>query len=144
MACCRLASKYEPNEYPSHDPANALEPEPSLPEITPWRLDSWAGSATGIHALQELTSLCSCQLAHFYLLAAVLVRAPGETVKNAFSVIQTPSILNQMTRDSTPELHFEQLVKLVLQAHRLVFSCHHGVPLCLVVQYLWSHWKVVR
>ena len=25
-------------------------------------------------------------------------------------------------------------MKLVLQAHRLVFSCHHGLPLFLVVQ----------
>ena len=42
------------------------------------------------------------------------------------------------------ELRFEQLVKLVLQAYRLVFSCHHGLPLSLVVQYLWSHWNVGR
>ena len=42
-----------------------------------------------------------------------------------------------MTRGSIPELHFEQLVKVVFQAQRLAVSCHYGLPLSLVVQYLW-------
>ena len=36
-----------------------------------------------------------------------------------------------------PELHFEQVAKVMFQAHRLVVSCRHDLPLSLVVQYLW-------
>ena len=31
----------------------------------------------------------------------------------------------------------------MFQAHRLVFSHHLGLPLSLVVQYVWEHWKAV-
>ena len=34
-----------------------------------------------------------------------------------------------MTRGLIPELHFELLAEVVCQAHRLVISCHHGLPL---------------
>ena len=161
MACCRPASKYEPNEHPSRDPANALELGPFVQGRTPWRLDSSAGLPLGIRALQELTSLCKCQLAHFHLFALSYFSCARRDYKKCFFCDPTMTVIaarfywflrqrnidsdpHQMTRDSISELRFEQLVKLVLQAHRLVFSCHHGLPLSLVVQYLWSHWKVVR
>ena len=66
-----------------------------------------------IHALQELTSFCRCQRSHHF------------------------SFPYQMTRGSIPELHFEQLVRVVFQGHRRVFSCHHGLLLSRVVQCLW-------
>ena len=99
------------------------------------------GLPLGIHALEELASLCRCQLAHVYLLALPYLVPQATEHRQRSHHFSFP---NQMTQDSILELHFEQLVKLVLQAHRLVFSCHHGLPLSLVVQHLWSHWKVMR
>ena len=93
-------------------------------------------------------------------------RAPGETVKMPLplsnfeaghhSFLLAPQATGhlqrshhflfpyRMTQSSIPEFHYEQLVKVVLRARRLAVSCHHGLPLSLVVQYLWWHWKAVR